>query len=67
MVAARDFDPAKDAARIETAVKTKGERITARITIVPPVTVYRFIMFCRLEIRCELDGCINISVTMYLH
>lgn len=67
MVAERDFDPAKDAARIETAVKTKGERITATIIVVPSVTVYRFIMILRLEIRCELDGCINISVTMYLH
>lgn len=27
MVPARDFDPARDAARIETAIKTKGERV----------------------------------------
>lgn len=27
MVPARDFDPARDAARIDTAIKTKGERV----------------------------------------
>lgn len=27
MVPVRDFDPAKDAARIDTAIKTKGERV----------------------------------------
>uniref|UniRef100_A0A3Q3NJ76 Uncharacterized protein n=1 Tax=Labrus bergylta TaxID=56723 RepID=A0A3Q3NJ76_9LABR len=27
VVSVRDFDPAKDAARLETAIKTKGERV----------------------------------------